>query len=371
MSHLAVAGTPRFARFSEIDAAAVLFPVAITRRIQRIAFRRGAIALSRYWRRLVRMGWRGWRGVDRLVFHVRAVMTKWCLHCRTERASTQSARACLVAHRMSPTLMAPMFPTIGEVACIAIRGVDARRFAQTQFSGDVEALASGRWQWNAWLTAQGRVRALMHLADIGDGSLLAVLRGGDAAAIHAELSRYVMRMDAGLALHRLTASCGDAVPAHACFVALDGAIVLGQGERSLRLTQAAASTDAACQARWVLHDVRAGWPTLPAGDHDFLPPALGLEHLGAVAFQKGCYPGQEIAARLHYRGGHKTRMHHVEGLHALAPGSWRDGGNRLVTVLQSGMVQDKVETLLVMPVTDERTINILHNSYDVVSIFDA
>jgi tRNA-modifying protein YgfZ len=37
----------------------------------------------------------------------------------------------------------------------------------------------------------------------------------------------------------------------------------------------------------------------------FLPSWLGLEHLGAISVRKGCYPGQEIVARLHFKGGNK------------------------------------------------------------------
>jgi folate-binding Fe-S cluster repair protein YgfZ len=35
---------------------------------------------------------------------------------------------------------------------------------------------------------------------------------------------------------------------------------------------------------------------------------LNLEALSGLSFQKGCYPGQEIIARLQYRGEVKRRM---------------------------------------------------------------
>jgi len=43
-----------------------------------------------------------------------------------------------------------------------------------------------------------------------------------------------------------------------------------------------------------------------------MPPALSLQRLQAVVIDKGCYPGQEIVARLHYRGGNKQHLHSVE-----------------------------------------------------------
>lgn len=263
-------------------------------------------------------------------------------------------------------------PVIGEFACIAIAGVDARRFAQTQFSGDVDVLVPGRWQWNAWLNAQGRVQALMHLADRGDGTLLAVLRGGDAEAIRAGLARYLLRMPATLSLRRFTGMAGAPLPVGALAVEPDGAIVLGFGGRSLRLTSGIAEANPAASAAWRLNDIRQGLPTLPAsGETEFLPPALGLEHLGAVAFRKGCYPGQEIAARLHFRGGHKQRLAHLRGGHPLPMGPTRDAQDKAVWILDTVTAGGGTDALAVVPIDTSFTINILEYTHVVISIFDA
>src|SRR6185437_7237006 len=120
--------------------------------------------------------------------------------------------------------MAHAFPLIDTAHCIALEGADARRFAQAQFSGDVSALLPGHWQWNAWLTAQGRVHALMHLVDAADGRLLAVLRGsGDAETLRAAVT-----------VETFTACSGDPVPTGTDKREAD-AFVLGYGNRSLRL----------------------------------------------------------------------------------------------------------------------------------------
>lgn len=265
---------------------------------------------------------------------------------------------------------------VTQVSCIVIDGADARRFAQAQFSGDVQALPPGHWQWNAWLDPQGRVAALMHLVDPGDGRLLAVLRGGDAERVREGLSRYLLRAKARLAV--LTCA-GYADPALATgqVEVVGKNVVLGYGERSLRLglDPIGATPDAippVTPNAWRLTDIRAGWPVLPAGEARFLPPALGLERLGAVSFDKGCYPGQEIAARLHYRGGHKPRLHHVRGTAPLPSGvalASVDAG--AVHVLDSANSDSRVEALVVAHQSDDLQINILDNLYDVISIFDA
>ena len=70
--------------------------------------------------------------------------------------------------------------------------------------------------------------------------------------------------------------------------------------------------DAGEREAWRLADIAAGLPWLDAVTQDeFVPQSLGLERLDAVRFDKGCYPGQEIAARLHFRGGNKHRLHRI------------------------------------------------------------
>ncbi|HMC44514.1 MAG TPA: folate-binding protein, partial [Caballeronia sp.] len=46
----------------------------------------------------------------------------------------------------------------------------------------------------------------------------------------------------------------------------------------------------------------------PATQEQFVPQMANMELIGAVNFQKGCYPGQEIVARTQYLGQIKRRM---------------------------------------------------------------
>lgn len=262
------------------------------------------------------------------------------------------------------------FPAISSVDCIMMEGADMRRFAQAQFAGDVDALAPGHWQWNAWLDAKGRVQTLMHLVDMGDGRLLAVLRGGDAAATREALARYRFRMQANLTVWTFTGHHGGPLP-NGTAGTDTGHIVLGYGSRSLRLDPARKQPDLAAQAAWRLADIRQGWPNLPGGEPTFLPPALGLEHLGAVAFKKGCYPGQEIAARLHYRGGHKRRLYHLQGPASLPEGGIRDAdGATSVWILDVTTGPDGVDALAVVSDKISSEVNILDNIYTIHTKFD-
>src|SRR3546814_19635531 len=65
----------------------------------------------------------------------------------------------------------------------------------------------------------------------------------------------------------------------------------------------APSLPAGNTARWQADDIAAGLPWVQAATQDlFIPQTLNLDLIDGVSFTKGCYPGQEVVARRHYRG---------------------------------------------------------------------
>ncbi|MFC4278250.1 CAF17-like 4Fe-4S cluster assembly/insertion protein YgfZ [Achromobacter aloeverae] len=79
-------------------------------------------------------------------------------------------------------------------------------------------------------------------------------------------------------------------------------------------------------AHWRAGDLAAGVPWVGAQTQDmFIPQTVNLDLVGGVSFTKGCYPGQEVVARSHYRGTVKRRMAHgvIAGVAAadVAPGT--------------------------------------------------
>ena len=60
---------------------------------------------------------------------------------------------------------------------------------------------------------------------------------------------------------------------------------------------------------WQRLTIAAGEPQVYAATSEaFVAQMLNLDALGAIAFDKGCYTGQEIIARAHYRGKVKRRL---------------------------------------------------------------
>lgn len=206
---------------------------------------------------------------------------------------------------------------LGRAELIEIFGPDALAFAHAQLASDVASLDAGAWQWSAWLTAQGRTQTVFALMRIASDRLLLWLPLGDARAIAQGLSRFVLRAKAkvavveAFAVHALDAQELAPAPFRVALHANGHAIALpGAVPRVAWLAPARdAAVDRVALDAWRLADIDARLPWIDVATRDaFVPQALDLDVLGAVRFDKGCYPGQEIAARLHFRGGNKQRL---------------------------------------------------------------
>jgi len=228
------------------------------------------------------------------------------------------------------TSIAPWF-RLSDHRLLSLEGRDAVAFAQAQTMNDVASLEDGRWQWNGWLTAKGRVIALFGLVRIAEDTVWLAVPDADAVALAERLRRFVFRSKVALAVRddlaisgRLRASdlasgnhwAGD--PATAIELDLSGDPAGGRAGRSLRIGPAvAAADDPAALAAWRREDLAHGWPRLDAAQSEqWTPQQLSLERLQAFSVKKGCYPGQEIVARTHFLGQAKRALALV---HADAP----------------------------------------------------
>lgn len=227
-------------------------------------------------------------------------------------------------------------PDLPESPMLTLKGRDAVGFAHGQFTSDVRALDDGAWQWSAWLDAQGRVRNVFALLRENAEALRLWLPRGSASRMAAELRRFVLRAKVGIEVELNSAICRvDA--ANPDMPSRDGGWSIrlpGDAHRHIVIGPADSSSqpdpDMGATAAWVRADIDAGLPWIDeANSACFTPMALGLQHLKALGFDKGCYPGQEIVARLHYRGGNKRGCHIVA---STGPASLPAPGARLAAV---------------------------------------
>jgi folate-binding protein YgfZ len=104
------------------------------------------------------------------------------------------------------------------------------------------------------------------------------------------------------------------------------------------------ANDAATRADWERADIAAGLPQIyTATSEAFVAQMLNLDLLGAIAFDKGCYTGQEVIARAHYRGRVKRRLQRWHASGATTPradDSARTVEGRALTVVRAAPALD-------------------------------
>lgn len=214
-------------------------------------------------------------------------------------------------------------------AVVYISGSDATNFLQAQFTSDVEALSPGRAQFTAWCTPKGRVIAVMLLARLAEQEYVIAIPADISEAVVRRLTMYVLRADVTVtASDDPTWGAWDTLPA-----SLDKTPA-GTTPETLECWRSGAATvvaladkDRAATRRlalgnltdldnvdedtggWLEQEIAAGEPTVGLTlTEQFIPQSLNLDALGAVSFEKGCYPGQEIVARTYFLGRLKHRM---------------------------------------------------------------
>jgi folate-binding protein YgfZ len=206
---------------------------------------------------------------------------------------------------------------------LAVRGVDARKFLQGQLSQDVLGLRADQVVWAGLHNPQGRTLALLRLVPQGETDVLCVLPRELLANALTVLRKYLLRAKATLtdesAMWQIVGLTDDAALArdpgsarhddgrilwrHAS----DGRVLALEphGSEAGGANDANGATDASAASGldWLRADIAAGLPELTAQTSgEFVAQMLNLDALGGISFNKGCYTGQEVIARAHYRG---------------------------------------------------------------------
>jgi folate-binding protein YgfZ len=107
---------------------------------------------------------------------------------------------------------------------------------------------------------------------------------------------------------------------------------------------------------WRLLDIADGMPQVYATtSEEFVAQMLNLDALGAIAFDKGCYTGQEVIARAHYRGRVKRRlqrfMTRAPAKLAIGDSGAMADGRSFKVVEAAQLANGRCEFLAVLPTT--------------------
>ena len=213
---------------------------------------------------------------------------------------------------MSATLSSPAVAARPR-AFVGVTGPHAEDYLQRMLSNDVAALEPGASCDALLLTAKARVIAPLRVLRRGDDDFLLLTEPALAEVVRAHLLRFrfAARVDVSLEEHASHLLLGRAADERA------GALVVPNPDYGVPAVEvidgeAPAGLPEVGEAELERLRIEAGTPRFGFEiDDRVLPAEAGLVER-AVSLTKGCYPGQEPIARLHYRG------HANRGLRVLA-----------------------------------------------------
>lgn len=225
---------------------------------------------------------------------------------------------------------------------LAVRGPDARKFLNGQLSQQLLSLGAGETVLAGLHNPQGRTLAILRVVADGPQDVLCVLPRSLLEGVLSLLRKYLLRSKAALTdetpLWRVqghwptpgaaAAATGAAGPGPAAGTHSPSRLLWPHTSdgRYMRLERCDAAIDsagatsassvapnepspAAPQAAWHRADIAAGLPrSYGVTQGEFVAQMLNLDVLEGISFNKGCYTGQEVIARAHFRGRVKRRL---------------------------------------------------------------
>ena len=226
-----------------------------------------------------------------------------------------------------------------NLGVIHVTGEEASSFLQNQLSNDIQALtnnSSKKAQLSSYCNPKGRILALFYVVPAetnDDGYYLVTIKSLIEATLK-RLQMFVLMSKVSLKdisedIHCIGLSiAGDTQQTNIDLPKSDYSIINNDGQpyikipgkdndRYLILATEAQSTwqqlsENTCMSGssvWHWLDIKAGIPSIwQQTQSEFVPQMVNLDIIDGVSFKKGCYPGQEIVARMHYLGKAKRRM---------------------------------------------------------------
>jgi hypothetical protein len=164
---------------------------------------------------------------------------------------------------------------------VIVSGSDAGEYLQTQLTQDVLSLGVGESRWSFLLRPKSEIIALLRVTRDGPDRFLLRVEPGWGDVVRQTIDEFLFRMD--VSFEQTTEMAEGVVD------------VVGPGAE-LRLESDALNAEDLERVR-----IASGWPRMGTEIDDSVTPAMTGLISETVAFDKGCYTGQEFVARVHYR----------------------------------------------------------------------
>lgn len=214
---------------------------------------------------------------------------------------------------------------------LRVSGADRASFLQGLLSADIRRCTLQRALWAAFLTPQGRYLHDVFVLEREGAFWLDCEAGARGADLETRLRRYVLRAAVRLeavpdlrvyAIAPRSLALGSVESTPGAVVEIPGGALFVDprhpelGERLIAPLAQGADFLAAQGLRSAArssYDRRRLALGVPDGSRDLTPDAAfplenGFDELGGIDWEKGCYVGQEVTARVRYRGLVKKRL---------------------------------------------------------------
>lgn len=302
----------------------------------------------------------------------------------------------------------PVLSVLSHLACYEVSGEDAQTFLQSQFTNDISEVENERAQLSSYCTPKGRMLAIFYVV-MRDNKYLLITSKDLSNEVMKRLQMFVMRSQVtinkldDLVTLGLSQDANNIVleqmnlpaPTHNYHTTSNGNHVCinipGIESRYLIIADQDLLTKVDKEScyiytyeYWQWLDTLAGIPFINADTQEaFVPQMANMELINGVSFSKGCYPGQEVVARLHYLGNANRRMFRVDTvsekeLHAgdeIFSSSSEQAIGKFLTVTKTGnnqyhglavlRVDAAKQADLSTAATQGQTVNIMNLPYDV------
>jgi len=216
------------------------------------------------------------------------------------------------------------FIPLPQLGVIHVSGEEAQPFLQNLLTNDVNALAINQSQLSGFCNAKGRLFAIFQLIR-REGYFQIVLPNSMSTALQQRLTMFVLRAKVTISNESETMNCigltnSDDKSIAALSLSENSVVNFEQSNRHLCIVPQQQTSELLTQldnqqwslasnTLWEQYNIQEGIPTVfPETKEKFTPQQVNLDLINGVSFNKGCYPGQEVVARLHYLGKPSRRM---------------------------------------------------------------
>jgi folate-binding protein YgfZ len=208
-----------------------------------------------------------------------------------------------------------------DYTVLHISGPDAERFLQGQFTNNMNDLAEGSASFSACCNAKGRMVANFLIAHFHNTYWL-VLPTTSAALLVQHLQKYKVFFKADISDKSDEFDVMASLGQNTAYTARGDQQQLTlqlPGDLQLIISNKSATSQSEPEGlvaaeKWHQQRMREGihWLTSEQSEQ-WIPQQLNWHLLGGVSFNKGCYTGQEIIARMQYLGKSKKTLGLYQG----------------------------------------------------------